>query len=70
MFINASLVDVNGCPRSLPAATSTSAKSPTRVSPFTVHFWVSQFGWQLWFMNLAWFPFGPASMMRSYRKNI
>lgn len=28
----------------VPAATSTRANSPTRVSPLTVHFWVSQFG--------------------------
>ena len=42
------------------------ANSPTRVSPFTVHFCVSQLGWQQWFMKRAWFPLGPASMIRSY----
>lgn len=28
----------------LPAGMSRTANRPTRVSPFTVHFWVSQFG--------------------------
>lgn len=50
----------------VPAATSTRANSPTRVSPLTVHFCVSQFGWQQWFMKRASFPFGPASMIRSW----
>lgn len=48
-----------------PASISQSAKSPMRTSPFTVHFWVSQFGLQLWFINRDEFPFGPASITRS-----
>lgn len=48
-----------------PWGMSCRANRPTRVSPFTVHFWVSQFGWQQWFMKRAWFPLGPASMTRS-----
>ena len=50
-----------------PRGMSCRANSPTLVSPFTVHFWVSQFGWQQWFMKRAWFPLGPASMIRSWR---
>ena len=34
-----------------PAAMSSIAKSPMRMSPLTFHFCVSQFGWQLWFMK-------------------
>jgi len=41
------------------------ANNPTLVSPFTVHFWVSQLGSHEWFMKREKFPFGPASMMRS-----
>lgn len=48
-----------------PASMSQSAKSPIRTSPFTVHFCVSQFGLQLWFINRAEFPLGPASITRS-----
>lgn len=48
-----------------PASMSQSAKSPMRTSPFTVHFCVSQFGLQLWFINRAEFPLGPASITRS-----
>lgn len=40
-----------------------------RTSPFTVHFWVSQFGLQLWFINRDEFPFGPASITRSYKES-
>lgn len=50
-----------------PLGISCRANSPTLVSPFTVHFWVSQFGWQQWFMKRAWFPLGPASMIRSWK---
>lgn len=35
----------------IPAGISHTANRPTRVSPFTVHFRVSQFGWQLWFIK-------------------
>lgn len=49
-----------------PASISQRAKSPMRTSPFTVHFCVSQFGLQLWFINRDEFPFGPASITRSY----
>ena len=38
------------------------ANSPTRMSPLTFHFWVSQLGWQLWFMKRLIFPRGPASI--------
>lgn len=48
-----------------PASMSQSAKSPMRTSPFTVHFCVSQFGLQLWFIKRAEFPLGPASITRS-----
>lgn len=48
-----------------PLGTSSKAKRPTLVSPLTVHFWVSQLGWQQWFMKRAWLPLGPASMIRS-----
>lgn len=50
---------------SSPASMSLSAKSPMRTSPLTVHFCVSQFGLQLWLMNRAEFPLGPASITRS-----
>lgn len=53
-----------------PWGMSCRANSPTLVSPFTVHFWVSQFGWQLWFMKRAWFPLGPASIIRSWNNKI
>ena len=43
---------------------SSTAKSPIRISPKTVHFWVSQLGWNEWFMNLDKLPLGPASMIR------
>ena len=46
-----------------PALMSSTAKSPTRTSPFTFHFCVSQLGWQLWFINRLRFPFGPASIV-------
>lgn len=51
-----------------PLGMSCRANKPTLVSPFTVHFWVSQFGWQQWFMKRAWLPLGPASMIRSWKK--
>lgn len=38
-----------------------------RTSPLTVHFCVSQFGLQLWFINRDELPFGPASITRSYK---
>lgn len=53
-----------------PASMSQRAKIPIRTSPFTVHFWVSQFGLQLWLINRDEFPFGPASMTRSYREDV
>ena len=53
-----------------PASTSQRVKRPMRTSPFTVHFWVSQFGLQLWFMNREEFPFGPASITRSYEGHL
>lgn len=48
-----------------PVSMSQRAKSPMCTSPFTVHFCVSQFGLQLWFINRDRFPFCPASMTRS-----
>ncbi|TNN66846.1 hypothetical protein EYF80_022915 [Liparis tanakae] len=57
--------DGSPAPENSPASMSKRAKSPMRTSPFTVHFWVSQFGLQLWFMKRDEFPFGPASITRS-----
>lgn len=53
-----------------PASISQRANSPMRTSPFTVHFCVSQFGLQLWFINRDEFPFGPASITRSFKKRL
>lgn len=49
-----------------PVSISQRAKSPMWTSPFTVHFCVSQFGLQLWFINRDKFPFRLASITRSY----
>lgn len=58
---------VHGCTRvNSPASISQRAKRPMRTSPFTVHFCVSQLGLQLWFINREEFPFGPASITRSW----
>lgn len=53
-----------------PVSMSQRAKSPMCTSPFTVHFCVSQFGLQLWFINRDKLPFCAASMTRSYEAKL
>ena len=42
------------------------ANNPIQVNPHTFHFCVSQFGSQLWFINLALLAFGLASIIREF----
>ena len=42
---------------------SDKANKPTRISPLTIHFWVSQLGSQQWFIKRHKLPLGPASIV-------